>query len=301
MALIQMKTVEEEKQKNPELKDSDIQMLREWCQKQPHLPKITDSELVLFLHSNYYRLEPTKTTIDTFYTCRTHVTEFFANRDPLGNKDLRRMFKTAAYMPLKGETPEGYKIIFARLIDYEPSAYVYNDAIKYWNMAMDLWMYTEGTMQGHIIVVDLAGLSFGHTTRLSPMGLKKFLFYLQDGLPVRLKGMHFTNSIPVMEIILNMMKPFMKKELMDILFVHSTLETVAKHFPIDLLPNESGGKGGSLMELHEAHLKRLESYRAWFLEEEANQRVNESLRPGKAKNITDLFGIEGSFKKIDID
>lgn len=81
---------------------------------------------------------------------------------------------------------------------------------------MDLWMYTEGTMKGHIILVDLAGLSFGHTTRLSPMGLKKFLFYLQEGLPVRLKGLHFTNSIPVMEIILGMMKPFMKKELMDI-------------------------------------------------------------------------------------
>ncbi|XP_008548387.1 alpha-tocopherol transfer protein-like [Microplitis demolitor] len=301
MALVKMVSVEEEMKRNPDLKESDLKMLKEWYEKQPHLPKISDSELVLFLHSNYYRLEPTKTTIDTFYTVRTHVPEFFFNRDPLGNKDLRNMFKTAAYFPLEGETPEGFKIIYGRLINFEPSAYVYNDAIKYWNMSMDLWMYTEGTMKGHIILVDLAGLSFGHTTRLSPMGLKKFLFYLQEGLPVRLKGLHFTNSIPVMEIILGMMKPFMKKELMDILHIHTSNETLKKFLPLDILPNESGGKAGPLMELHEKNIKRLEAHRDFFMEEEARGRVDESLRPGKGKNATDLFGVEGSFKKLDID
>lgn len=87
-------TLEEELKKNPELKESDIKYLKEWCTKQPHLPKISDSELALFLHSNYYLIEPTKTTIDTYYTTKTHVPEFFANRDPLGSKDLRRIFKT---------------------------------------------------------------------------------------------------------------------------------------------------------------------------------------------------------------
>ncbi|KAK0183088.1 hypothetical protein PV327_001160 [Microctonus hyperodae] len=298
---LQSISLEEELKRNPELKKSDIQILQDWCAKQPHLPKIADNELARFLHSNYYRIEPTKNTIDTFYTVRTHVPEFFSNRDPLGNKDLRSMFQTAAYMPLPDETPEGYKIIYGRLINYDPSAYVYNDAMKYWNMVCDLWMTTEGTMKGHIILVDLAGLAFGHTGRLSPMGIKKFLYYLQEGLPVRLKGLHFTNSVPVMEIILGMMKPFMKKELMEILHIHSTPESVAKHIPLDILPYESGGKAGSLMELHEKNIKWLETHRAWFLEDEAKGRVNESLRPGKGKSATDLFGVEGSFKKLDID
>ena len=82
-------------------------------------------------------------------------------------------------------------------------------------MLIDLWLYGEGTIKGHIILIDIANVSLGHAARLNPMGLKKFLYYLQEALPVRLKGLHFMNTSSVMDVILNMMKPFMKKELMD--------------------------------------------------------------------------------------
>lgn len=37
----------------------------------------------------------------------------------------------------------------------------------------------------------------------------------QEGLPVRLKGVHIINAIPFVDILVNMMTPFMKKELLD--------------------------------------------------------------------------------------
>lgn len=292
---------EAELKKNSELKKDDVQMLREWCEKQPHLPKIEDNELALFLHSNYYRLEPTKSTIETYYTVRTHVPEFFSNRDPLGSKDLRKSFQTVSCMVLNGRTREGYTVIYGKLIDFEPSNYVYNDGMKFLNMVIDVWLREEGTTSGHVILFDTKNVAFGHVGRLSPMGLKKFLYYLQDGLPVRLKGFHFMNTTAVMDVILNMMKPFMKKELMDMLHMHSTLESLDKSIPLDVLPNEAGGKAGPLMELHEKQIKKLEDNRDWFREEERTKRVNESLRPGKGKTATDLFGVEGSFKKLEID
>lgn len=94
MPVIQEVSLEVELKRHPGLKKADIESLRQWCNKQFHLPKISDSELAMFLHSNYYRVEPTKTTIDNFYTCRTHVPEFFANRDPIGSKELRLQMKT---------------------------------------------------------------------------------------------------------------------------------------------------------------------------------------------------------------
>ncbi|XP_023289565.1 retinol-binding protein pinta isoform X2 [Orussus abietinus] len=190
MALIKSPTLEEEMRKNPELKESDIQALREWCAKQPHLPKISDFELALFLHSNYYRLEPTKNTIDVFYTIRSHVPELFSNRDPLGSKAMRQALNVGCFLPLKKTTEEGYKIVLAKLVDFDPSHYVYNDCTKYFCMVLDMWLYTEGTAKGHVLLIDIEGVTLGHAGRLSPMGLKKFLYYLQDGLPVRLKAPH---------------------------------------------------------------------------------------------------------------
>lgn len=113
-------------------------------------------------------------------------------------------------------TKEGHKLVYARLIDYEPSHFVYNDAIKYFCMVMDMWLYTEGTAKGHIIVVDMEGVTLAHAGRLSPIGIKKYLYYLQEAIPIRLMGLHFVNTNAVMDIILAMMKPFMKKELMDV-------------------------------------------------------------------------------------
>ena len=68
-----------------------------------------------------------------------------------------------------------------------------------------------------------------------------------------------------------------------------------------ILPNESGGVAGTQKELFAEEMKKLEQHREWFLQDEQTQRVDESKRPGKAKSATDLFGVEGSFKKLEID
>lgn len=132
-------------------------------------------------------------------------------------------------MTLPGVSKEGHKIIYCRLVDSDPSHYVYNDHIKYFIMVIDLWLALEGTCDGHIILVDMAPIVLGHAGRLSPLGLKKFLYYLQEGMPVRLKGLHFMNTSAVMDIILNMMKPFMKKELMDVVIFLSCTLTKEKY------------------------------------------------------------------------
>lgn len=68
-------------------------------------------------------------------------------------------------------------------------------------------------------------------------------------MPVRLKGLHYLNTVSFMDKILSLMRPFMKKELMDVLELHSTLDSFSKNVYPDQLPNEYGGKAGTFNEL----------------------------------------------------
>ncbi|KAG8035436.1 hypothetical protein G9C98_006882 [Cotesia typhae] len=273
MTAIQRVTLEEELDRNPELKKSDIKLLKEWCKKQPHLPKILDSDLVLFLSSNYYDLERAKATIESFYTIRTNAKEYFSSRDPLKNQELRQSFQTVTFMPLDGETPEGYKIFFGRLINYDPSKFMWTSSMKYLHMSLDLSMFTQGAAKGHVFIFDMSNATLGHSTRMSVLGCRKLINYLQEGLPIRLKGIHFIKSLTIVQIV----------------HVHTNDETLEKFVPVDLLPNESGGKAGPLMEIHQKHIKFLEDHRDFFLEEEINCRVDEFLRPRRSSGAMSFF------------
>nr|CAD7408986.1 unnamed protein product [Timema cristinae]CAD7433659.1 unnamed protein product [Timema monikensis] len=46
--------------------------------------------------------------------------------------------------------------------------------------------------------------------------------------------------------------------------------------------------------------KKLLSYQDWYHDQEA-VKVNEAMRPGKALNQSELFGVEGSFRKLTVD
>nr|CAD7591474.1 unnamed protein product [Timema genevievae] len=54
------------------------------------------------------------------------------------------------------------------------------------------------------------------------------------------------------------------------------------------------------LDIKERSYEKIKQHRNWFIEEE-KLRVDESKRLGKAKSAGDVFGLEGSFKKLDID
>lgn len=72
-------TLEEECKRNPDLKRSDIKLVKEWLGEQDGLPEITDLEIILFLHSNFYDVDATKLNIKTYFECRSDYSEFFKN------------------------------------------------------------------------------------------------------------------------------------------------------------------------------------------------------------------------------
>ena len=79
-------------------------------------------------------------------------------------------------------------------------------------MVNTLERFQCGISTGHVLLLDLAGLSLGHIARVGPLSLKTFLFYLQEALPVRLKKIHVYNAGQFVNTLMNLVKPFLNKE-----------------------------------------------------------------------------------------
>lgn len=76
------------KESNPMLRQEDVDHIRKWLEKSPHLPIITDYEIFLFLHASHFSIETTKVRLDKFYTCRTGINKIFDNRDVITDEFL---------------------------------------------------------------------------------------------------------------------------------------------------------------------------------------------------------------------
>ncbi|GJQ85278.1 hypothetical protein Trydic_g23177 [Trypoxylus dichotomus] len=284
---------------NKELKEEDINVLREWIEKQSHLPNITELQLILFLHSCYYRIEATKACIETFCTVRTHCPEFFQNRSPIVY--AAEILGVLLYTPLPKPTKLGYQIIYGRLLDCDPDKYVLSQQIKTFDMTAMLMLHQYGCALGHVFLIDMKGITFTHFTKINPLQLKKFFVYLQEGMPIRLKAMYFINIPTFMDKILALIKPLMKKELIETMQLYTDkLDDLYKIIPHECFPSDYGGTAESISELTRRRNENFKVNEKFFVDGE-KQISDESKRVGKPKDAGDVFGVEGTFKKLDID
>lgn len=111
-------------------------------------------------------------------------------------------------------------------------------------MVLDQWIMQSGIANGHIFVLDMEGTTLSHFARTDLTAMIKFMYYLQvriqttvflprhpftsiwlqEALPLRLRGMHFINTVSLVDKILAMKRPFLREALKDKLYVHTTMD-----------------------------------------------------------------------------
>ncbi|CAD7092712.1 unnamed protein product [Hermetia illucens] len=268
---------------------------------QPHLPKdMDDARLRTFLRGCKFSLEKVKKKLDMYYTMRNAVPEFFANRD-INRPELKRVLDYVRMPTLPGLTPNGRRVTFLTAIDCDFESTQVPDAMKVGLMIGDVRLLEEQVgIAGDIYVLDAAVATAAHFAKFPPTTIKKFLIAVQEAYPVKVKEVHVINVNPVVDTIMNFVKPFVKEKIRSRIHFHSNVESLYKHVPKDMLPNEYGGKAGTLVELNEQWAEKLKEYTPWFKAQEES-KANESLRPGSPKTADDLFGMEGTFRQLSID
>uniref|UniRef100_A0A8W7PVT4 CRAL/TRIO N-terminal domain-containing protein n=1 Tax=Anopheles coluzzii TaxID=1518534 RepID=A0A8W7PVT4_ANOCL len=153
----------------------DLAALKAWLLKQPHLnPRMDDQFLVNFLRGCKYSLEKTKEKLDNYYTVKTAIPEFFDNRDP-DNASLQSYMSFGVNLPLPHTLEaDGPRFMLVRMGAYDASKYSIVDVMKVCYMITDLLLVNDDSsiIAGHMVLVDLRGLTFAGLSQFNPTFIK---------------------------------------------------------------------------------------------------------------------------------
>ncbi|VVC91869.1 unnamed protein product [Leptidea sinapis] len=254
---------------DPKRIESDVQHIKDWISKQPHLRARTDDQwIVTFLRGCKYSLERTKEKLDLYYSFRSLAPELFRIRTT--DQLFKEIIKLGVFLilpPSKSATAPRVTVI--RPGRYDSDKYNIIDILAATHNLEKIVLAEDdsGVIVGRRTILDLEGVTMGHYVQMTPSLMKKMVILGQDALPVRMKGTHYINLPPGFETIFNAMRSLLNEKNKSRVYYW---------------------------------LNKVEENSSWF-EKEVQYGTDESKRPGKPKNAADMFGVEGSFRKLEVD
>jgi hypothetical protein len=135
----------------------------------------------------------------------------------------------------------------------------------------------NGLTEGEIGIMDFDGFSFRHFIKVASnlSAIRLYLKYVQEAVPFRIHQNHFVNCSSVLTKIMALVRPFMKKELFDVMHFHTAgYETLYEHVQREDLPEEYCGSAGKINNIFEEWLKKVEKQKD-YLKDESNWKLSE--------------------------
>jgi len=285
------------------------EQIREWMSKQPHLPSLpddfADKFIRQFLIGTKMSSEVTKHKIDTYFSMRHQLPEVFCNKDPL-QQDVQDSIDKVRYFPLSELTPEGYRVHVLNYYDEDKEKrFTGKDMKGYYKRVMAIAnarIMQDEFCCGEYLISDSRGFYMSHLTELPWLFIQRFTSLIQEGLPLRVKGVFIINTVSYVENALNILKPCFKEKIRKRIHIlpgdHTSLY---KYIPQKMLPKDYGGDGPSIVEQTRAWQKKIESMRDFLIEDD-KRITDEAKRPKDSTNTHgQMFGINGTFNKLNID
>lgn len=290
----------------PERLEDDIQALREWLEKQPHLrARSSDQFLVSFLRGCKFNMEKAKHKLDQYYTLQAGIPEVFNNRS-VDDELLLEIIRLGVVLrlPRIAEDQDGPCINIIRTTIYDTDKYKFADVIRVGTMFGEIMMLEDdnAVISGYVEIMDMVDVGANQLFQLHPGLLRKLSVFADEASPMRQKGTHFINVPPPFEMGFRGIKAFFPEKATQRIHLHASgTDTLYEHIPQKYLPAEYGGQNSTIPEIIAAMEEKFLSYREHF-KEDANYGVTEELRKAeKEVDYNSIFGIDGSFKKLTID
>lgn len=283
----------------------DILIFREWIWTQPHLKARTNDQFLLaFLRGSKYSIEKAKQKIDRYYTLKAAIPEVFNEKRVVDNSQVLEIIRMGIILQIPLPADECRPCVtIIRAASYDTNKYKFADIIRVGSMFGEIMMIDDdnSTVCGFMEIMDMSGVTGTHLFHLQPDLIKKFSVFADEAMPMRQKGTCFINVPAAFEKGFNTLKGFFPEKMKSRITVSATPDIIYEHIPREYLPKEYGGTNGTMQDIIDRMETKLLKYRDYFLDE-PNYGTEEILREGGLPfNYESYFGIQGSFKKLDID
>ncbi|XP_057368645.1 alpha-tocopherol transfer protein-like [Daphnia carinata] len=295
---------EKELSEDDHLRTQSVLALREWAKKQPHLESMPlDAQFLLkYLRGCKFSMEKTKKKLDMTLTLRTALPEYFGDWDPM-TPENQLVLSMGGILPLPGYDHLGRKVVVNRPGVNNPAKCKFEDVQRVGFMLNEIMADEDEQMfiTGLVVLIDMANFTMGHMTAMPMAAMKKLMPCWEDASPIRPKSLNYIHTSSIFNTINNMMSSLMNDKIKQRMRVHGDdMESLYKEIPKSILPTDYGGDNVSLDEITAYWKKKCEDRRD-FLITQSKIKSDESKRPGRPKTSDELFGIEGSFRKLNVD
>lgn len=101
----------------------------------------------------------------------------------------------------------------------------------------------ETQVHGCLIVYDMDGFGLEQLLQFTPSFAIMFSTFIQECVPLRLKGVHVVNQNKLFSVLFNIFRPFLSKKVAQRIYFHGrNMESLHAHISLEYLPKEYGGK-----------------------------------------------------------
>ncbi|XP_012287649.1 retinol-binding protein pinta isoform X2 [Orussus abietinus] len=257
-----------------------INQVKTWLANDSHVRSNQDDFFILrFLRCCKFDVEKAKKKLENYQQLRSGTPEWFSNRDP-SLPALREIFRLGVFLPLRKLDNGGRVVIIIRGTVHDPRQHQMADVLKVCLMILDVAARENVplSLYGTSVILDMQNATLGHALQLTPGVIKRLVHSWQGCYPIRIHSMDFINGPAYLNVVLNIFKSFMNKKLRSRVCIRKSFDDVLRDkIPIECLPLEYGGTDGSIDDLKDYWMARVEENREWF-EQDEKSMVEEKRR-----------------------
>jgi len=299
------KVAKKELREDAKTRDQAIEQMRQWIVKTDYIKDCRmDSNFILrFLRSKKFSVPMAQETLLKYIAMRqTHTNWFHATAitDPL----VLDLVNRGVAFALPKRDQHGRRVLWTVGGNIDPEIHTSESVMKAIQVVFEsLLEDEENQIRGFTHILDESGITVSHLVLWNPTEIARIFGTCEKAMPMRHKRMDFVSLPNWLTYVLDFAKSLMSDKLRSRIRLHKDNAAMWEHMDRKILPKEYGGEMpmAEMIEKFKEEIAdrtpRLLALDRMRLDLDAMKKSNSAPK----KVSSDILGMTGSFKKLEID